>query len=444
MGKLVFFSDHLTGHLNPMLALGSTLRRRGHHVIFFTIGDSKEAVMAAGLDFRQIGSEDFPPGSVREINQRMREWKGVAARREFIKDYQRQSKMILRDGPGIVRESKLDGLVIDQNQLAAGTVAEHVGVPFIHIVTGCPPNRNDAVPPFLSSRPYRSGFVPKIQNRLEYTFIDRIFKPALDPINKQRGLWKLPPFHCHDDSFSKLAQITQLPEVLEYPERISLPYFHYAGPFHNRSSRRPTDFPWEQLTDRPLIYASLGTIMHHLPNVSKLFPVIVEACSDLGVQLVLSLGGATDSGGVSVTNGRHPKGAPIVVSYAPQLDLLPKSALTITHAGLNSTLEALVHGVPLVALPIGIDQNGVAARLQRSKAGIVVPAHKRSTTEIRKAVRTVLEDSHYKGAAQRLQTEINKIQGLERSADLVEKIFNIAPNHNQRNHQHTACGSRRV
>jgi zeaxanthin glucosyltransferase len=444
MGKLGFFSDHLTGHLNPMLALGSTIRSRGHHVIFFTIADTKEAVMTAGLDFCQIGSEDFPPGSVREINQRMRKWKGVAAQREFIKDYQRQSRMILRDGPRLVRESKLDGLVIDQNQLGAGTVAQHVGVPFIHIVTGCPSNRNEAVPPFLSSRPYRSGFVRRIQNRLEYALINRIFRPALDPINVQRGLWKLPPFACQDDSFSKLAQITQLPEVLEYPQRISLPYFYYAGPFLNRSSRRPTDFPWEQLSDRPLIYASLGTIMHHLPDVSKLFPMIVEACSALDVQLVLSLGGATDSGGVSLTNGRDPKGAPIVVSYAPQLDLLPKSALMITHAGLNSTLEALVHGVPLVALPIGVDQNGVAARLQWSNAGIVVPAYKRSATEIRKAVRTVFEDSHYKTAAQRLQTEINKIQGLERAADLVEKIFNIAPNHKLRSRQTTVCRSQRL
>ena len=423
MSKIGFFSDHLTGHLNPMLALGSALKARGHEVIFFAIGDTEEAVTAADLDFRPIGAEDFPPGCVGQINQGMREWKGAAARTEFINNYQRQARMILRDGPRTVRESNLDGLVIDQNQLGGGTVAEHLGVPFVHIVTGCPPNRNDAVPPFLSPRPYRKGFVPRLRNRLEYSIIDRVFRPALDPVNEQRRLWKLPPFDSQDDAFSKLAQITQMPEVLEYPEKISFPYFHYTGPFHKRSGRKPAQFPWEQLSEQPLIYASLGTIMHHLPDVPKLFPMIVEACSFLDVQLVLSLGGATDSGGLSVTNGTQRRGAPIVVSYAPQLDLLAKASLTITHAGLNSTLEALAHGVPLVALPLGVDQNGVAARLQRTKAGIVVPMQKRSAAQISKAIRIALLDPLYKRAAKRLQAEINRIQGLEHAADLVERAF---------------------
>src|SRR5580658_8714154 len=47
----------------------------------------------------------------------------------------------------------------------------------------------------------------------------------------------------------------------------------------------------------------------------------------------------------------------------PQLELLKGAALCITHAGLNTALEALTQGVPMVALPIGYDQPGVAARI---------------------------------------------------------------------------------
>jgi len=44
-------------------------------------------------------------------------------------------------------------------------------------------------------------------------------------------------------------------------------------------------------------------------------------------------------------------GSPLVV-YAPQLELLAKARLTITHAGLNTVLDSLSNGVPLVAIPI--------------------------------------------------------------------------------------------
>src|ERR1700684_2028273 len=60
--------------------------------------------------------------------------------------------------------------------------------------------------------------------------------------------------------------------------------------------------------------------------------------------------------------GRIPSNA-IVVRTAPQIDLLKRAALCITHAGLNTALEALAQGVPMVAIPVGFDQPGVAARI---------------------------------------------------------------------------------
>ncbi|MGA7216366.1 MAG: hypothetical protein WBX20_19355, partial [Terrimicrobiaceae bacterium] len=41
---------------------------------------------------------------------------------------------------------------------------------------------------------------------------------------------------------------------------------------------------------------------------------------------------------------RNFAGSPIVVPFAPQLELLRRAALTITHAGLNTALESLNQG----------------------------------------------------------------------------------------------------
>ena len=86
--------------------------------------------------------------------------------------------------------------------------------------------------------------------------------------------------------------------------------------------------------------------------------MILTACEGLDAQLVLSLGGNMDPAGFL---GRA--GNPIVVKFAPQLELLEQAALCITHAGLNTALESLAWGVPMVAIPITNDQPGVAARI---------------------------------------------------------------------------------
>src|SRR5262249_58747608 len=82
-----------------------------------------------------------------------------------------------------------------------------------------------------------------------------------------------------------------------------------------------------------------------------------EACAGLDLQLVISLGGGQDP----ALLGDLP-GDPVVVGYAPQLELIRRAALTISHGGLNTALESLEWGVPMVVLPVAYDQPGGGAR----------------------------------------------------------------------------------
>ena len=62
IGILSFSSP---GHFYPLTALGRRLQSRGHEVVYFQVADLERPIRAAGLQFRQIGREDFPPGSLR-------------------------------------------------------------------------------------------------------------------------------------------------------------------------------------------------------------------------------------------------------------------------------------------------------------------------------------------------------------------------------------------
>jgi MGT family glycosyltransferase len=150
------------------------------------------------------------------------------------------------------------------------------------------------------------------------------------------------------------------------------------------------------------------------------FRTIAEACAGLDAQLVISLGGGLDS----VRLGKL-AGDPVVVSYAPQLEILKRAALVITHAGLNTVLESLSEGVPLVAVPHVHDQPGVAARVKARGACVVVPRHRLSAVRLRKAVTLVLQDAGYREAARGLQKAIQQTNGPGRAADLIEQVLKL-------------------
>jgi zeaxanthin glucosyltransferase len=179
------------------------------------------------------------------------------------------------------------------------------------------------------------------------------------------------------------------------------------------TGREVPDFPYEKLTGQPLIYASMGTVQNRLLGV---FKSIAEACNDLDAQLVISLGGSATPESLGSLPGN-----PLVVGYAPQLELLKKAALTITHAGMNTTLESLNNGVPMVAIPVANDQPGVAARVAWAGAGEAVPLSRVNVPKLRAAIQKVLTEDSYKQNALRLQEAIQKAGGVSRAIDIVEQ-----------------------
>ena len=113
-------------------------------------------------------------------------------------------------------------------------------------------------------------------------------------------------------------------------------------------------------------------------------------------------------------------GAPIVVKAAPQLALLERASLCITHAGLNTTLESLSNGVPMVAIPITNDQPAVAARVAYTKTGEVVELNNCNVDSLQAAIALVLAQPEYRQNALKLQAEIERAGGVKTAADIIE------------------------
>jgi zeaxanthin glucosyltransferase len=160
----------------------------------------------------------------------------------------------------------------------------------------------------------------------------------------------------------------------------------------------------------------MGTLVNGLEHVYR---SILEAVGKLpATQLVLSVGN-----NIRVDDlGPIPSNA-IVVPRSPQIDLLKHAALCITHAGVNTALEALAQGVPMVAIPIGFDQPGVAARIAYHGVGEFVEEDDLTAERLLQVIQRVLNNPGYREKARYFQKVIAQTQGLDLAADLIETAF---------------------
>ncbi len=417
MARLGAFCFPGTGHLNPMTALARALHRRGHEVVIYGIADCEARVRAAGIEFYPIGSQDYPSGTLRKLDERLGELKGLATFRFTVERVKNTARMVLRDGPDAVRKSGVQALLVDEADMG-GTVAEYLGLPFVSIAVFPPLVNDDRIPPFCFGWPAGQDRLSRLRNELGFRLLSKFAAPVFKVVNDQRRAWGLQPLKRSTDALSTLAQITQLPEALEFDVPARPANLHYTGPFVDSQQRPNVDFPWERLDGRPLVYASLGTMQN---GSESIFRTIAEGCAGLGVQLVISLGGGLDPARLGTLAGD-----PIVVRYAPQLDLVKRASVVITHAGLNTVLESLAEGVPLVALPLGNDQPGVAARVAARGAGVVIPQRKLTAAKLRAAVNAVLHTPNYRQSAAALKRAMANADGLNRAAEIIQQALGIS------------------
>ncbi|MEG4115515.1 MULTISPECIES: glycosyltransferase [unclassified Microcoleus] len=402
----------VTGHLHPMFALGRELQRRGHRVTFIGVLDAQATTLAAGLEFRAIAESEYPLGAMPKLNAQLGELSGLPALRYAFSDFQQWNAALLRDAPGAIREAGVEALLVDQVIPVRETLAEFLDIPLIEVCNALILNPDDTIPPFFTTWSYNPAAWARLRNLAAYLLFSSIARP-IEKVNEEyRRQWKLPLHSSSNERFSPLAAICQQPVEFEFPRKTLPDYFHFTGPYHDSTGRVSVDFPYEKLTGQPLIYASMGTIQNRLMEV---FHTIASACVGLDAQLVISLGGSGSSESLQGLPGN-----PLVVGYAPQLELLKKATLTITHAGMNTTLECLTNGVPMVAIPITHDQPGVAARIAWTGAGELVPLSQLSVPKLRGAIQQVLTQESYKKNATRLQEAIRRAGGVSGATDIIE------------------------
>ncbi len=170
-----------------------------------------------------------------------------------------------------------------------------------------------------------------------------------------------------------------------------------------------SSFSWNWLhSEQPLLYISLGTVANNQPEFFKL---CFAAFGASNYQVVLSGGGqlAPDTFAPVPANF-------LTARYVPQTELLARARVFVTHGGMNSVMESLVYGVPMVAIPQQIEQVQTAQRLVELGLAITLDKKTVTATELREAVERVANDVTFHQRAQQMQRVMCEAGGVGQAA----------------------------
>jgi zeaxanthin glucosyltransferase len=254
------------------------------------------------------------------------------------------------------------------------------------------------------------------RNQVSEHIHDWMMAPHARAIRDAARLLGLPPRSHLAQCLSPYLQLSQTTPGFDFP-RTQLPaHFHAVGPLRPPpQSELPLGLTVS--ANKTFVFASLGTMQG---NRVRLFQRIARACRGLDAQLLLAHCGGLDAAQVRAV---AQAGATWVTDFAPQRAALARADVVVSHAGLNTVLDALVAGTPMLALPIAFDHPGAAARLAHAGAGLSLSPRLASAGAIRRRLERLLSEGSFRERARRLGAEVVSAGGSVRAADLIEQAF---------------------
>ncbi|WP_050927904.1 glycosyltransferase [Aestuariivita boseongensis] len=414
-------APEFAGHLLPAGSLGTELVRRGHRVTVIASDRSKQMALDLGLSFARF-PVDVDRYRKNTLLSKLADFVGAGSFVRYRTRLTIQGQDLLTRLPDTLRDLQLDGLIIDQILPAAAAVADQLDIPFVTLSASLLNNEDRVSPPVYVGWTPSTTARGLAKTRLAFAGRRWVHQPMVKLINRHRRSHGLKPWRHVDDGNSVLAQLAQSCAAFDFARSDVPANLHYVG--HLSADRPQSDhgFPWDRLNGRPLIYASVGTVVNDA-NAAAI-RTILSACVGVNAQLVIGLGAWIDGAGVGNMDLPDPRPEDaVIVGFAPQVQLIERAALVITHAGMNTTNEALGAGVPMVALPRGDDQPGVASRIRASGVGVVGSFRKSTAGELRGLIETVLNDPGFRDRARQMQTHMKAAGGVKLAADITEKAL---------------------
>ena len=436
-------------HFSALEAIAVALIARGHRVTFLHRADAAAWVRDPRIAFHVLGAASHPAGSLAASLRRAANPGGPLGIRAVILDMARSTDMLCRELPAALSALGVDALLADQMEAAGALAAQGAGLPYISVACALPVNREAGLP--LPVMPFRFDTGARALQMVEGStrVYDWLMAPHSKVVARNAARFGLPARGMLHEWLSPLAQISQTVASFDFPRRAAPPHFHHVGPLRtlatasananananasasananaSTSASASTNGSMPAVAaGRPFVFASLGTLQGQR---FALFKRIARACRSQDVQLLVAHCGGLDE---AQARALLQAGATWVTGFAPQAAVLARADAVVSHAGLNTVMDALLARTPILALPIAFDQPGVAARVAHAGVGVCASARFASAAHLGRQLGRLLTGSAFARRLEILGADVERAGGAPRAADIIEAALKLRPDAHQ-------------
>lgn len=388
MTRYVFLNMPAYGHVNPTLAIVQELVKRGQDVIYYLPEQFKDAVQATGAVFRSYESK--LKGMLPIASDTMEDRLPV-----LMVD---ESCHVLPQVLDRIRAEEPDYIVYDNMCVWARIVIQVLNVPAINLR------------PTYVLNEHMFAMMAQQRNQ-NFPNMGEVLVKISAGLAELCKAYHVPPFNPHSVfMYAEQLTIVFIPKMFQPEGDAFDERYIFVGPSilprHENSN-----FPLDKLSNEPILYISLGTVFNNQPDFFKL---CFEAFGEQPWQVVLSIGRHVDPTALGPIPDNF-----LVSSYVPQLEILPRTQIFVTHGGMNSTMESLYYGVPMVVIPQMIEQAMTARRVAELGLGLTLEKEAVNATALRQAVERIASEATFREHGQNMQQVIHESGGYQRAADAI-------------------------
>lgn len=398
MTRFLCFVTPQYGHINPTLAVVQELVERGDEVVYYATEEFKLPIEATGAVFKaytsivtRVWAQMLPTGSSPHDNPFIR------LGYETIEECHHVIGQIRED----VDAQQADFILYDS--VVGKIFAELLHLPAIQ---------------FRSTYAFNQHFnllVDQFQ-ALATGESAGAFLAVNKAFNDFCAYYQLPPLPF-SSLFTRVepVNIVFLPRLLQPVSESFDERFLFVGP-SIRPRYTPPGFPLARLGQAPVLYISLGTIFNNQSQLAFIQDCF-QAFRDTAWQVVQAIGKE-----ITPTElGPVPDNF-LVYQHVPQLDVLKQTGVFITHGGMNSVMEALSYGIPLVVVPQMPEQALTAQQVVDYGLGIQLDKRRLAAERLQAAVQQVCQDPTFRINAQKMQEVIKESGGYGEAANAIQRF----------------------
>ena len=406
VSRILVFNVPAHGHVYPTLPVVRELVSRGEQIAYYLTDEFEPQIRHTGAEFRRIEdmrSGSGPPPGVTAMGQtdpeRVRQMMAAFFPRMMADGLRLVPRLVDR-----VRAEDADCVVYDPFCPWGRALVGILDLPAVAFVPSYAMTED-----FPLVRRLSSIFEEPTSPQAEEAMSD------LRDVSRQlQDRYGLVPLGITDPFISAEAlNIVTLPRPFQ-PDADALDErYVFVGPSISPRSDA-SGFPLDRLAGDPTLYVSLGTTFNANP---EFFDACFDAFADSDWQVVLSVGARTDPSSLV----RIPDNF-LVRPHVPQLEVLEHTDVFVTHGGMNSVMEAIYYGVPMVVVPQQPEQALTAARVAELGLGVALEPEQATAGALREAVTTISDDAGYRNRLAHAQQAARDAGGYLRAADAVQRF----------------------